>query len=199
MLPASKRQQPPTSKPTGIISLGWTLRTAFLLPKSIRELEEAVRLDPQFALAYWHLAGGYEAMGDLRKVRELWPKIKQLQSRLPRQKLVGVPGAERRPWPETPRTGRSFWNHCSRSFPVRTTPAHSLAQSLISSGETDRAISVLKDGLQLDPRNEIFLNQLGYAQAAKGKSGGGAPSQRSIHCPSPCRSESLGHAWRHLL
>jgi Tfp pilus assembly protein PilF len=42
-------------------------------------MEEAVRLDPQFALAYMGLAGGYEAMGDLRKVREVWPKIKQLR------------------------------------------------------------------------------------------------------------------------
>jgi len=59
--------------------LGVDFGHRFLIAESVREMEEAVRLDPQFALAYMGLAGGYEAMGDLRKVREVWPKIKQLR------------------------------------------------------------------------------------------------------------------------
>lgn len=43
-----------------------------------------------------------------------------------------------------------------------------MALSLFSAGDPDRAISLLKDGLQLDPRNDIFLNQLGYSQAVNG-------------------------------
>ena len=147
--------------------LGVDLGHRFLVAESVREMEEAVRLDPQFALAYMGLAGGYEAMGDLRKVRELWPKIKQLQSRLPRQKLLEFQALEASLAGDTTH-GEELLESVLKEFPREDDARASLAQSLMSSGETDRAISVLKDGLQLDPRNEIFLNELGYAQASKG-------------------------------
>jgi tetratricopeptide (TPR) repeat protein len=68
--------------------LGVDLTRRFLMAEAVRELEEAVRLDPQFALAYWRLSGGYAFLGDLRKGQELWPKIEQLQSHLPRKDLL---------------------------------------------------------------------------------------------------------------
>jgi serine/threonine protein kinase/tetratricopeptide (TPR) repeat protein len=142
----------------------------FLITEAIHELEDAIRLDPQFALAYLHLAGAYEALGDLRKARELWPKIKQLQSRLPRQSLLEFQAGEAYLAGNSAH-GDQLLDSLLKEFPRQDEARAQLAQSLFSEGDSERAISVLKDGLQLDPRNEIFLNQLGYAQAAAGNLG----------------------------
>jgi len=147
--------------------IGVDLAHRFLIPEAVHEMEEAVRLDPQFALAWWRLAGGYEAVGDLRKSQELWPKIEQLQSRLPRQDLLEFQAQEAYRAGDDARANQIL-ETLLKEFPRQDDARAQLAQSLFSTGETDRAISVLKDGLQLDPRNEIFLNQFGYAQAAEG-------------------------------
>jgi serine/threonine protein kinase/tetratricopeptide (TPR) repeat protein len=147
--------------------LGVDLAHRFLIAEAVRELEEAVRLDPQFALAYWRLAGGYAFQGDLRKSQELWPKIEQLQSRLPRQDLLEFQAQEAmRAGDEA--EGRHILESLLKEFPRQDNARARLALSLYSADEPDRAISLLKDGLQLDPRNDILLNMLGYSQAVNG-------------------------------
>jgi serine/threonine protein kinase/tetratricopeptide (TPR) repeat protein/TolB-like protein len=147
--------------------LGVDLARRFLIAEAVRELEEAVRLDPQFALAYWRLAGGYAFQGDLRKSQELWSKIEQLQSRLPRQDLLEFQAQEAmRAGDEA--GGRHILESLLKEFPRQDQARAQLALSLYSADEPDRAISLLKDGLQLDPRNDILLNMLGYSQAVNG-------------------------------
>ncbi len=62
----------------------------FLTTDAIRELEEAVRLDPQFALAYLRLADQYFLQGDMRRGDEVALKVDQLQSRLPRYEQLSL-------------------------------------------------------------------------------------------------------------
>ncbi len=151
--------------------LGVDLAHRFLIPEAVKEMEEAVRLDPQFALAWWRLAGGYAAMGDLHKAQELWPKVQQLQSRLPRQDLLEFQAQEAFRAGDTPR-GDRILESLLQEFPRQDDARAALAQSLFGLGENDRAVAVVKAGLQLDPRNEIFLNQFSYAQAAQGNLAG---------------------------
>jgi serine/threonine protein kinase/tetratricopeptide (TPR) repeat protein len=147
--------------------LGLDLYRRALLAEAARELEEAVRLDPQFGLAYWYLASTYSIQGDLRKSEDLWPKIEQLQSRLPRKNLLEFQAEEANRAGD--RAGeREILESLLKEFPRQDDARVDLAESLRHGGEPDRAISVLKDGLQLDPRNEEFLNMLGYAQAQAG-------------------------------
>jgi len=145
--------------------LGVDLARRFLIPDAIHEMEEAVRLDPQFALAYWRLAGGYASQGDLRKSQELWPKIEQMQSRLPRQNQLEFQAEEADRAGDSTRA-RQILESLLKEFPRQDDARGELASSLLGAGEMDRSVSVLKDGLQLDPRNEVFLNQLAYTQAA---------------------------------
>jgi serine/threonine protein kinase/tetratricopeptide (TPR) repeat protein/TolB-like protein len=147
--------------------LGVDLARRFLMDEAVREMEEAVRLDPQFALAYWRLSGGYAFQGDLRKSQELWPKIEQLQSRLPRQDLLEFQAQEATRAGDSA-GGQQILESLLKEFPRQEPARTQLCQLLVSAGEVDRAISMLKDGLQLDPRNDIFLNQLSYDQAATG-------------------------------
>src|SRR4029077_20611588 len=68
--------------------LGVDYTSRFLTAESIRELEEAVRLDSQFASAYLLLSFDYVFEGDLRKSQELDRQIEGLQSRLPRREQL---------------------------------------------------------------------------------------------------------------
>jgi serine/threonine protein kinase/tetratricopeptide (TPR) repeat protein len=147
--------------------LGVNFAHRFLLAEAVHEMEEAIRLDPQFALAYWRLAGGYNAQGDLRKSQELWPKVQQLQSRLPRQNQMEFQAREAFLAGDDAR-GNQILESLLKEFPRQDDARAQLAQSLYAAGQADRASTVLNEGLQLDPRNEVFLNQLGYAQAGEG-------------------------------
>jgi serine/threonine protein kinase/tetratricopeptide (TPR) repeat protein len=147
--------------------LGVDLARRFLTAEAIRELEEAVRLDPQFALAYWRLSGGYSFQGDFRKVQELWPKIEQLQSRLPREDLLEFQAQEALRAGDQA-GGQQILESLLKEFPRQDQARAQLSQLMYSAGEGDRAITLLKDGLQLDPRNDSFLNTLGYFQGASG-------------------------------
>src|SRR5438270_2710798 len=64
--------------------LGVDYHRRFLIADAIREQQEAVRLDPQFALAYMRLADLYALQGDQRRFNQIAIKVDQMQSRLPR-------------------------------------------------------------------------------------------------------------------
>jgi serine/threonine protein kinase/tetratricopeptide (TPR) repeat protein len=147
--------------------LGVDFAHRFLMAEAVREMEEAVRLDPQFALAYWRLSGDYAFLGDFRKAQELWPKIAQLQSRLPRNDLLEFQANQAFRAGDEAR-GRQILESLLQEFPRQDRARAQLARSLNSAGEPERSISLLKDGLQLAPRNDTFLNELGYAQALNG-------------------------------
>jgi serine/threonine protein kinase/tetratricopeptide (TPR) repeat protein len=148
--------------------LGVDFRRRFLMAEAIRELEEAVRLDPQFALAYWRLSNALSYQGDLRKGEELWPKIEQLQSRLPRKDQLQFQ-AEKALRAGDQAGGIQILESLLQEFPRQDDARQELSRWLLFyEGEADRAISMLKDGLQLDPRNDTFLNVLGYLQGEMG-------------------------------
>ena len=121
--------------------LGVDFAHRFLIAEAVHEMEEAVRLDPQFALAYLRLAGGYAVMGDLRKSQELWPKIEQLQSRLPRQDLLEFQ-AQEASRPETTRREQQILESLLKEFPRQDDARAELAILMFNSARLDRAISV---------------------------------------------------------
>jgi eukaryotic-like serine/threonine-protein kinase len=147
--------------------LGLEYRNRFLTAESIREVEEAVRLDPQFASAYLLLAFNYSFEGDLRKAEETSRKIEQLQSRLPRreQLLFQVNQAGRsRDLEALTRALESV----IAEFPRESDSRASLGVLLQNLNQTDRSISILREGLAADPKDDALWNILGYAYATKG-------------------------------
>ncbi len=134
---------------------------------AIREFEEAVRLDPQFALGYWHLADDLEVMGDLRKSQELRGKIKDLQARLPRQDLLHFQADEAYRAGDQA-AGNQILESLLKEFPRDEEARGTLEEELRVTGEAGRAVSVLQEGLQLDPRSEMLLGWLVYAQGQTG-------------------------------
>ncbi|HLY60770.1 MAG TPA: protein kinase [Terriglobia bacterium] len=147
--------------------LGLDYQRRFLLAEAAKEFEEAVKLDPQFALAFVQLSGSYIGQGDLKKSEEVWPKIEQLQSRLPRKDLLQFQAFKAfRAGDEA--GGIQKLESLLKEFPREDQARIRLAGALGGEGESDRSISVLKDGLQLDAKNDALLNMLGYGEAFSG-------------------------------
>ncbi len=139
----------------------------YLTNEAINELQEAVRLDPQFASAYLRLSQNYRFQGDLRKANEVDQRVQQLQSRLPRHdQLMFQVGQSRR--------SRDFEGMIHRlesivtEFPRDSYSRATLAVLLHSIGQDERAVKILNEGLALDARDENLLNILGYAYAHVG-------------------------------
>lgn len=139
----------------------------YLTAESIRELEEAVRLDPQFASAYLALEFDYSFQGDLRKAEEIDRKLQALQSRLPRREQLVFQVNRARRSRDSEAVARGLESVIAE-FPRESDSRASLGVVLITLNQTDRAISILREGLNLDAKDEDLWNILGYAYASKG-------------------------------
>jgi serine/threonine protein kinase len=147
--------------------LGIEYGRRYLTSDAVRELEEAVRLDPQFALAELRLADQYRLLGDLRRSNELAIKVSQNQSRLPRyeQLALQVLKARRSQDPEAELAARQ---QLVSEFPRQSLDRGILVAILGGSGKAEQARELMQQGLALDPKNEDLLNFESYGQAAVG-------------------------------
>ncbi len=148
--------------------LGIEYGRRFLVPDSVRELEEAVRLDPEFALAYMRLADQYRLEGDLQRGKELDLKADQLQSRLPRyeQLSLQVSKAARSRDPEAELAARQA---LVSEFPRRESFDRGILGTVLSDfGKRELAAEVFQQGLAADPKNEDLLNFQSYELAKWG-------------------------------
>src|SRR3989442_4764432 len=133
----------------------------FLIADAIRELEEAVRLYPQFALAHMWLASQYAYEGDLRRDNQIMIKVEQMQSRLPRyeQLLFQVLRAYRsRDLEASAKTRQEL----VAEFPRDSVQRAELAGNLGALGQRDQSLEVFRQGLALDPKSEDVLNMESY-------------------------------------
>ena len=147
--------------------LGVDYARRYLGADAIRELEEAVRLDPQFAVAMLRLADQYRLQGDLRHGNEIQLKVEQLQSRLPRydQLTLQAVKASRSQDPEADLAARQ---QLVSEFPRSTMDRGLLGNMLAGAGKQEQALALFKQGLALDPKSEDLLNFECYTLAFGG-------------------------------
>lgn len=127
-----------------------------LTSDAIHEFKEAIRLDPQFALAHMRLADAYNFEGDLPRYNETMSKIEQMQSRLPRyeQLLFQVLKAERSRDVEAIVQKQ---NQLLEEFPRDSFQRAALASNLGDLGEREKWLEVVHNGLKLDPNDDGLL------------------------------------------
>ena len=147
--------------------LGVQYQQRYLNRDAIREFTDAVRLDPQFALAYLHLSGNYAFIGDLRKADEVSQQVEKLQSRLPRHEQLLFQASQKIRARDLEGRVRAL-EAIVAEFPRDTQSRARLGVNLHLVGQNERAVKVLRDGLALDPKDEDLLNIMGYAYAAAG-------------------------------
>jgi eukaryotic-like serine/threonine-protein kinase len=144
--------------------LGVDYGRRFLIADAIPELEEAVRLDPQFALAYMRLSEQYFLQGDQRRVNQMVVKVDQMQSRLPHyEKLyLQVLKADRSRDLELQLQTRQA---LVAEFPRESGIRADLADTLGRAGRREESLEVLRQGLAMDAKNEDLLNEQSYTLA----------------------------------
>jgi tetratricopeptide (TPR) repeat protein len=143
--------------------LGHEYQRRFAYREAIRELAEAVRLDPQFAQAYLYLAWSYGDVQDQRNAEQARRKVERMQARLPRREMLWYQMQRARAggdWEGWRQAAEMLVTESPRDSDARANLTYALGHL----GEYGRAISVARDGLALDPRDELMLNQLCYEQ-----------------------------------
>ncbi len=147
--------------------LGVDYERRYLYAEAIRELEQAVQLDPQFALAYWHLANSYALGGDVRKSTDLNRKVAQMKSRLPRRQLLLFEAGQAQRGGDIEGAQRAY-ESLLQEFPHESLARLALANNLSITGQPERAISIVREGLRADPKDEDLWNTLSYHYALAG-------------------------------
>jgi eukaryotic-like serine/threonine-protein kinase len=152
--------------------LGIDYGRRFLTTDAVRELEEAVRLDPQFALAYLRLADEYAHEGDLRRSSDVAVKVDQLQSRLPRYDQLSLQALKANRARDI-EAAIAIRQQLVSEFPRSTMDRGVLGVILALTGKRQQALELLQQGLALDPKNEDLLNFQSYQLALSGDINGG--------------------------
>jgi eukaryotic-like serine/threonine-protein kinase len=135
-------------------------------------LEEAVRLDREFALAYLLLSDEYSFEGDARRGTETAVKVEQFQSRLPHyeQLSLQVLKAARSRDREAELAARKA---LVSEFPRSTNDCGLLGAFLSVLGKRDQSLELFQQGLALDPKSEDLLNFQSYELTRWGDLSGG--------------------------
>ncbi len=139
----------------------------FLVVDAVRELKEALRLDPQFALAYMSLAAQYSFEGDLRQANEIQKRLDGMQSRLPRYEQLLYQSRKATQSIDSEAIIDSL-QQLLAEFPRDSESRALLAQTLMGSDRIPESLRVLRAGLELDPRSETLLNVESYVLAISG-------------------------------
>ena len=147
--------------------LGMGFARRYLDVDAVREFNEAVRLDPQFALAYIRLADQYFLNGDERQSSAMTKKAEQMQARLPRYDQLEL---------RVQQVGRSrdiegviaAYKAVISEFPRSSLDADSLSGILSVLGRAEEGAELCRQALALDPKNPDLLNALSYNLAESG-------------------------------
>lgn len=128
---------------------------------AIRELEEAVRRDPQFALAHLQLFEDYRSLGDAGRALRSLNAAERLQQHLPHIQQLSLAAWRAR------LAGDMEGVISARQDILRRAPRDSGNRFLLADalGNTERyqeAVAVMREGIALDPKDLFLVGQLPY-------------------------------------
>ena len=147
--------------------LGVDLANQFLTIEAIRELNEAVRLDPQFAMAMMQLVQQYALSGDFKSAHDMTEKALGLQAHLPRYEKLRLDllnGNQARD-PDMVLAARRA---IAEEFPKDTASLGVYGHILALNGQQEEGEAILRQGLAANPKDENLLNFQCYALAELG-------------------------------
>ena len=135
--------------------------------KAVNEYEEAVRLDPQFAMAYYRMELCYNAVANRTKFVEAARAAERLASRLPRaqQLLIYLWKAFRlADWDGLSQAAEEL----ARDAPRIGIPNLVSFQEFVWPNDLDRTVALARQAVALDPNDPERYNQLAYWEARAG-------------------------------
>ncbi|HET9698867.1 MAG TPA: winged helix-turn-helix domain-containing protein, partial [Terriglobales bacterium] len=129
--------------------------------KAIRELEEAVHLDPQFAAAYLALFGKYRSVGDAGKALEHLRSAERFQDRLPQLAKLEIEASKVTLSGDIRELIR-VREEMLRRDPRNVENRNELAGAYIMDRQPQRAVSIMQDAMSLDPKDSFLVSQHPY-------------------------------------
>jgi serine/threonine protein kinase/tetratricopeptide (TPR) repeat protein len=146
---------------------GLDLSNRYLAEQGIQELQQAVTLDPNFALAHLKLADQYNSVGDFDRSQAELKRVEELRGRLPRYEQLHL--QER----QAEQSGDMDAVIRAEKALVAEYPRDGFERGLLGSrltgiGELDQALAVYREGLALNPKEELVLNFQSYSLANVG-------------------------------
>ncbi len=133
-----------------------------------KDLEKAVELDPQFALAYYDLRSVFFQTGKLLEARAALAKAHELSARAPEKDRLYI-GAQ---WASSregdPEKRFRILQEIAAGYPKEKDIHLDLSIAYTRRMMFPEAFAEAEKGLALDPRWNAILNQLGYIHLASG-------------------------------
>jgi serine/threonine protein kinase/Tfp pilus assembly protein PilF len=128
-----------------------------------KSLERSIELDPDFAMAYYYLAGAYSALGNVRAGNEAVEKAKALASKVTERERLYIE-ADYAGMIEHNREARAhFLQEIIRKYPREKIAHYELGIYYRGFGNYEMAIKEQNIVLELDPDYGGAHNMLGYA------------------------------------
>ncbi len=168
------------------IDLGKKYRTG----EAIQELNEAVRLDPQFALAMMELVENYGIEGDFKSAHDFTERALALQAHLPRYEQLHLELLHTSQARDS-EAGLAARRQIASEFPKDTQNLGILAHLLTYSGKAEEGEALLRQGLAADPKDENLLNFQCYNYALIGSFGAALASCDAYQAVRPNDSNPL--------
>ena len=170
--------------------LGVDLANQYRTVDSIREFNEAIRLDPQFALAMMQLVQEYGISGDLKNAHDMTERALGLQAHLPRYeklRLDILAANQARDSDAVVAARRTIANE----FPKDTAGVGVYGHILAMYGQEQDGEAVLRQGLAANPKDENLLNFQCYALAELGDLNGALAACDAYQAARPNDSNAL--------
>ncbi len=134
-----------------------------------RSLEEAVRLDPRFAMAHSYLWKTYNLMGNIEAARGSLEKLKTLGKKVKGKEGLYIQ-AQLAYWVEQdPDKYGQVLQKIVAEYPEEKRYRAELGQFYMNAKKYDQAVAELKQALSLDPRYGTAVNLLAYTYGYQDK------------------------------
>ena len=148
---------------------GTELFERFYYGPALEALEQAVELDPEFAVAYLGLARVHSAMGDPPAMEKAYRKAKALSGRSPEKERLYIEAAYAGAIEHDPEKALRTFKEIVVKYPKEKIVRFELGQLFRKKMQFALAVEQFQQAVALDPKYGYALNMLAYTFADMGE------------------------------
>jgi tetratricopeptide (TPR) repeat protein/predicted Ser/Thr protein kinase len=131
--------------------------------EAAEDLEKAVAIDPEFAMAYWHLAVTYISLGRQNDAKGAINKAKHNASKATEKERLYIDAVYAGLVEESGEKFLNILQNLSQKYPKEKFCYLMLGQSYRRQGDRQKSLEMLQKALALDPEYGEAHNVIGYA------------------------------------
>jgi serine/threonine protein kinase/Flp pilus assembly protein TadD len=131
--------------------------------EAAEDFKKAVAIDPEFAMAYWHLAVIYQTLGKQNDAKEAISRAKQNASKATERERLYIEAVYAGLIEFNPEKFISVLQDLSQKYPKEKLCYLMLGQSYARLGDRQKSLEMYQKALALDPEYGEAHNVIGYA------------------------------------